>query len=74
MSRSRRMLAIGGKQRIFWLDMVCIGTILLHLDSFSGVRTTHRSIVYRMMITLKALHVFEINLFEFKSHLNSEIQ
>ena len=26
-----------------------------------------------MMITLNTLHVFELNLFEFKSHLNSEI-
>ena len=34
MSRSRRVLAIGGKQRIFGLDMVCIETILFHLDSF----------------------------------------
>ena len=34
MSRSRRVLATGGKQRIFGLDMVCIETILFHLDSF----------------------------------------
>ena len=34
MSRSRRVLAIGGKQRIFGLDMVCFETILFHLDSF----------------------------------------
>ena len=34
MSRSRRMLATGGKQRIFGLDMVCIETVLFHLDSF----------------------------------------
>ena len=34
MSRSRRVLAIGGKQRILRLDMVCIETILLYLDSF----------------------------------------
>ena len=34
MSRSRRVLAIGGKQRINWLDMVCIETILFHLESF----------------------------------------
>ena len=33
MSRSRRVLAIGGKQRIFGLEMVCIETILSHLDS-----------------------------------------
>ena len=33
MSRSRRMLATGGKQRIWGLDMVCIETILFHLDS-----------------------------------------
>ena len=33
MSRSRRVLAIGGKQRILGLDMVCIETILLYLDS-----------------------------------------
>ena len=32
------------------------------------------SIVYRMMITLKSKHVFELNLFEFKSHLNSEMR
>ena len=32
MSKSRRMLAIGGKQRILRLDMVCIETILFHLD------------------------------------------
>ena len=34
MYRSRRVLAIGGKQRIFGLDMVCIETILYHLESF----------------------------------------
>ena len=34
MSRSRRVLATGGKQRIFGLDMVCIETILFHLGSF----------------------------------------
>ena len=34
MSRSRRVLAIGGKQRIYGLDMVCIETILFHLESF----------------------------------------
>ena len=34
MPRSRRVLAIGGKQRILRLDMVCIETILLYLDSF----------------------------------------
>ena len=34
MSRSRRVLATGGKQRILGLDMVCIETILFHLDSF----------------------------------------
>ena len=33
MSRSRRVLAIGGKQRILRLDMVCIKKILFHLDS-----------------------------------------
>ena len=33
MSRSRRVLAIGGKQRILRLDMACIETILFHLDS-----------------------------------------
>ena len=48
MYRSRRVLAIGGKQRIFGLDMVCIETILFHLESFWGIRTTYRSIVYRM--------------------------
>ena len=74
MSRSRRVLAIGGKQRILRLDMVCIETILFHLDSLWGIRTTYRSIVYRMMITLKTIHLFELNLFEFKSHLNSEMQ
>ena len=73
MSRSWRVLAIGGKQRILGLDMVCIETILLYLDSFWGIRTTYRSIVYRMMRTLNTLHVFELNLFEFKSHLNSEM-
>ena len=34
MSRSRRVLVTGGKQRIFGLDMVFIETILFHLDSF----------------------------------------
>ena len=34
MYRSRRVLAIGGKQRTFGLDMVCIETILFHLESF----------------------------------------
>ena len=33
MSRSRSVLATGGKQTIFGLDMVCIKTILFHLDS-----------------------------------------
>ena len=33
MSRSRRVLATGGKQRILRLDMVCIKTILFHLNS-----------------------------------------
>ena len=74
MSRSRRVLATGGKQRIFGLDMVCIEAILFHLDSFCGIRTTYRSIVYRIMITLKSLHVLELTLFELKSHLNSEMQ
>ena len=36
MSRSRRVLATGGKQRILGLDMVCIETILFHLDSSEG--------------------------------------
>ena len=74
MSRSRRMLATGGKQRVFGLDMVCIETILFHLDSLLGIRTTYRSIVYRIMITLKTIPLFELNLFELKSHLNSEMQ
>ena len=74
MSRSRRVLATGGKQRILGLYMVCIETILFHLDSFYGIRTTYRSIVYRMMITLKSLHVLELTLFKFKTHLNSEMQ
>ena len=64
MSRSLRLLAIGGKQRIFGLDMVCIETILFHLDSLWGIRTTYSSIVYRMMRTLKTIHVFEQNLLE----------
>ena len=64
MSRSRRVLAIGGKQRILRLDMVRIETILFHLDSLRGIRTTYRSKVYRMMITLKTIHLFELNLFE----------
>ena len=34
MSRSRRVLAIGGKRRINGLGMVCIETILFHLESF----------------------------------------
>ena len=34
MSRSRRVLAIGGKQRFFGSDMVCIETILFHLEPF----------------------------------------
>ena len=38
MSRSRRVLAIGGKQRFFGLDMVFIETILFHLESFWGIR------------------------------------
>ena len=33
MSRSRRVLAIGGKQRIFGLDMVCIDS---NLGGFEG--------------------------------------
>ena len=74
MSRCRRVLATGGKQRILGLDMVCIETILFHLDSLGGIRTTYRSIVYRMMITLKTIYIFELNLLQFKSHLNSEMQ
>ena len=74
MSRSRRVLAIGGKQWIFGLDMVCIETILFYYRFVLGIRTTYRSIVYRMMITLKTLHGFELNPFELKSHLNSEMQ
>ena len=74
MSRSRRVLATGGKQRILGLDMVCIETILFLLDSLGGIRTTYRSIVYRIMITLKTIHIFELNLLQFKSHLNSEMQ
>ena len=74
MSRSRRVLAIGGKQRILRLSMVRIETILFHLDSLLGIRTTYRSIVYRMMTTLKTIDLFELNLFEFKLHLNSEMQ
>ena len=31
------------------------------------------SIVYRIMITLNTLHALELSLFEFKSHLNSEM-
>ena len=34
MSRFRRVLAIGGKQRFFGMDMVFIETILFHLESF----------------------------------------
>ena len=71
MSRSRRVLATGGKQTIFGLDMVCIKTILFHLDSLRGIRTTYGSIHYRLIRSLKAIHVFQLNLFEFKSHLNS---
>ena len=52
MTRSRRVLTTGGKQRILGLDMVCIKTILFHLHSFLGIRTTYGSIVYRMMIIL----------------------
>ena len=33
----------------------------------------YKPIVYRMIRTLKAMDVFELNLFEFKSHLNSEM-
>ena len=33
MCRSRRVLATGGKQTILGLDMVCIETILFHLDT-----------------------------------------
>ena len=70
MSRSRRVLAIGGKQMIFGLDMVCNETILFHLISL----LRDRPIVYRMMRTLKTIHVFELYLFQFKSRLNSEMQ
>ena len=59
MSRSRRVLAIGGKQS-FGLHMVCF--------------ETYKPIVYRMTRILKAMHNFELNLFEFKSHLNSEMR
>ena len=30
MSKSRRVLATGGKQRIFWLHMVCFEMVLYH--------------------------------------------
>ena len=70
MFRSWRVLAMGGKQMIFGLGKVCIETILFHLVSlFKGqvdsIQNDENS---------ETIHVFELYLFQFKSHLNLEMQ
>ena len=74
MSKSRRVLAIGGKQRSFGLHMVCFEMVLYHSEPHYGIKSTYKPLVYRMTRILKAMHVFELNLFEFKWHLNSEMR
>ena len=73
MSKSRRVLTIGGKQRSFGLHMVCFEMVLYHNEPHSGIKSKYKPLVYRMARILKAMHVFEMNLFEFKSHLNLEM-
>ena len=73
MSKSRSVLATRGKQRSFGLHMVCFEMVLYHNEPHSGIKSTYKPKVYRMTRILKAMHVFELNLFEFKSHLNSEM-
>ena len=70
MSKSRRVLAMGGKQR---LHLVCFEMVLHHNEPHKGIKSTYKPLVYRMTRIMKAMHVFELNLFEFKSHLNSEM-
>ena len=74
MSKSRRVLVIGGKQRSFGLHMVCFEMFLYHNEPHLGIKSTFKPLVYRLTRILKAKHVFELNLFEFKSHLNSEMR
>ena len=68
MSRSRRLLAIGGKQGSFGFHMVCFETVLYHIEPLKGTKSTYMPIVYRMIRILQAMHVFELNL------LNSEMR
>ena len=58
----------------FGLHMVCVETICFLIEPLYGIKSTYRSIVYRMIRILKAINVFELHRFEFKSHLNSEMQ
>ena len=74
MSKSRRVLAIGGKQRSFGLHMVCFEVDLHHNEPHKGIKSTYKTLVYRMTRIMKAMHVFELSLFEFKSHLISEMR
>ena len=46
MSRSRRVLSIGGKQRFFGLDMVCIETFFISFRVVLRDKNNYRSIVY----------------------------
>ena len=59
MSKSRRVLAIGGKQRSFGLHMVCFEMVLYHNEPHLGIKSTYKPIVYRM----KAVHVFKLIFF-----------
>ena len=63
MSKSRRVLAIGGKQRSSGLHMVCFEMVLYHNEPHEGMKSTYKPLVYRMTRILKAMHVFELNLF-----------
>ena len=44
------------------------------IEPFYGIKSTYKPVVYIMIRTLKAMHVFELNPFEFKSHLKSEME
>ena len=60
MSKSRRVLAIGGKQRSFGLHIVCFEMVLYHNEPRKGIKSTYKSIVYRMTRILKAVNAFKL--------------
>ena len=63
MSKSRKVLAIGGKQRSFGLPIVCFEMVLYHNEPHQRIKSTYRPIVYRMTRILKAVHVLKLNFF-----------